>query len=301
MDARLNDLNWSLVQTFLAVAETGSLSAAARVLDASQPTVGRQIKQIETQLGLSLFQRQARGLALTEAGSGLLAPARAMQAAMREIAMSAAGQSDRMEGTVRITASVFTALHHLPPIIARIREAAPGITIELAPTDTSENLLFREADIAVRMYRTEQLDIVTQLLGELEIGIFAARSYLDRHGTPATMEQLREHTLVGYDKSERMIRGMRDFGWPATRDWFDVRCDMHPVYWELVRAGCGIGFAQSGVGDEDPSLVRLFPEVPIPGLPVWLAAHEQMRKTPRIRLVWDMLAEGLRPMLKPST
>ncbi|KNG93391.1 LysR family transcriptional regulator [Pseudaestuariivita atlantica] len=297
MDARVSDLNWSLVQTFLAVAETGSLSAAARALGASQPTVGRQIRQIEEQTGLTLFQRQSRGLSLTPAGETLMKPARAMQVAMRDIALAAGGQSDRLEGTVRITASIFTALHHLPQIIARIREEAPGIAVELVPTDTSENLLFREADIAVRMYRTEQLDIITQHMGELQIGIFATRSYLDRVGMPETMDDLREMDLVGYDKNERIIRGMRDMGWPATRDWFATRCDMHPVYWELVRAGCGVGFAQVDVGQRDPEMVHLFPDIPIAGLPVWLAAHEGMRRTPRIRLVWDMLAEGLKPVL----
>ena len=119
MDKPFNALEWSLVQAFLAVAETGSLSGAARVLGTSQPTLGRQIKTLEAQLGADLFLRQARGLALSETGTALIAPAQAMRTAAGQIALTAAGRTERLEGTVRITASVAMAVYHLPPIIAK--------------------------------------------------------------------------------------------------------------------------------------------------------------------------------------
>lgn len=293
MDKVISDVDWSLVQAFLAVAEAGSLSGAARKLGASQPTLGRQVRAIEEQLGLALFRRQARGLDLTEEGTVLLPPARAMREAMREIALYAAGHENALEGTVRITSSDMVAHHVLPPIIARIRQEAPEIAVELAPTDSSENLLYREADIAVRMYRPEQLDVVARHVGDIELGMFAARAYLERRGWPQSAADLVEHDLVGYDRSELIVRGMREAGFNVSREMFKARCDSQTVYWELVRAGCGIGFGQAMVGRHDPGVVEIDIGFPIPGLPVWLAAHQGMRHTPRIRAVWDMLAEGL--------
>lgn len=297
MHVRLDSLSWSLVQSFLAVASEGSLSGAARLLGTSQPTVGRQIRQIEEQLGVTLFHRQPRGLKLTDTGQQVLGPAQAMADAMRQISLTAAGRSYQLAGPVRITASVFTAHYILPGIIARIRRDEPDISVDIVASDSSDNLLFREADIAVRMYRTEQLDIVTRHLGDIDLGLFAATSYLDRVGRPETVQDLQQLDFVGYDRSELIIRGMREAGWDVDRDWFHTRCDHHGVYWELVRAGCGVGFAQCHVAQADPLVKQLFPEMPIPKLPLWLAAHEAMRRTPRIARVWDMLATGIAPFV----
>jgi len=293
MDKALNDFDWSLIRAFLAVAETGSLSGAARSLSLSQPTLGRQIKQLENQTGLRLFERQARGLELTDTGESLLEPARAMRAAFGQLRLRAAGRDHKMEGTVRITASEVMAHHVLPKIIAGMREAEPNIQIELVPSDASENLLFREADIAVRTYRSTQLDVITKQIGTVEMGIYAAKSYLAKHGTPERIDDLLNHTIVGYDRDDRIIVGMRDLGWPATREFFDVRCDDQNTYWELVRAGCGVGFTQQSFASVDPLIARVLPEVELPTLPIWLAAPEVMRSTPRIKRVWDMLEEGI--------
>ncbi len=297
MDAALDSLDWSLIQTFLAVAEEGSLSDAARKLGASQPTMGRQIKTIETKLQVTLFHRQPRGYALTDAGQDLLPHARAMAEAMHKLSLTAAGRSDLLSGPVRITASEFMAHHHLPAIIAKLRQDEPEITIDLVATDESENLLFREADIAVRMFRSEQLDIVTQHLGDLKLGAFAAKSYLDRIGRPKNLDDFQGLDLVGYDRSDTIIQGMRELGIPATRDWFAVRTDTQTTYWELVRAGAGVGFIQAALGESDPAVERVLPQIPLPILPMWLAAHETMRRTPRVRRVWKALEEGLLPLV----
>ena len=297
MDRLISSLDWSLVQGFLSVAEAGSLSAAARELKLSQPTLGRQIKTMEAQLGAELFHRQPRGFVLTETGAQLVAPARAMRDAVGQIALTAAGRQAQLKGTVRITASVATSVKHLPPIIARIRKLEPEIAIELVPSDVSSNLLYREADIAVRMYRPEQLDLVTQHIGDLALGIFAAKSYVAERGAPESLADLTAHDFVGYDTHMHIIEGMERAGVRVDRDLFKVRCDDHVAYWELVRAGCGIGFAQKNIGHDDPSVVELMPDVPIPPLPIWLTAHAAMRQTPRIRRVWDLLSEGLRPLV----
>lgn len=293
----LSSLDWSLVRTFLAVADCGSLSAAARKLGASQPTLGRQIRQLEIELGQVLFQRQPKGLNLTENGRAMIEPARRMQMAMSEIELTAAGQQSQVEGSVRITASDMVSLYILPPILARLRQREPGISIDIVSSDSTENLLFREADIAVRMYRPEQLELVARHLGDLELGMYASCDYLERAGRPHTVKDLLSHPLIGYDRNEEIIRGMQERGLPATRDWFTYRCDNHPVIWELIRAGCGIGFGQASMAKADPLIEEIALEMDIPKLPVWLATHNALRHTPRIALVWEALAEGLAPSL----
>lgn len=176
MDAAFSSADWSLIPSFLAVAETGSLSAAARKLNRSQPSLGRDIKQLEDQLGLSLFDRHARGLSLSETGADLLPMARQMREAMQALTTQAAGQAQNIGGTVRITASVYASHFILPPILAKIRTELPDIQLDLVPTDSSENLLFRESDIAVRMYRPTQMEIVTRHVATLKMAAYASKN-----------------------------------------------------------------------------------------------------------------------------
>ncbi len=297
MDRLLSNLDWSLIQSFLAVAETGSLSGAARQLHASQPTLGRHIKTLEDSLKVEVFHRHARGFELTDTGRALLAPAQRMSAALADLSLAAAGGETDLAGTVRIATSVFMAHHALPQIIAELRIKEPAIQIELLPSDQSENLLFREADIAVRMYRPEQLDMITKHLGDIELGMFAAQSYIARKGRPSGPDDLPHHDMVGYDANDDIIREMRAMGIPATRDWFAVRCDNQTAYWELVRAGCGLGFCQSKIARQTPGIEEVTIDFPLPKLPVWLTAHESLRHTPRISRIWSHLESALKPFV----
>ena len=289
----LEHLDWSLVQAFLAVAESGSLSAAGRRLRLTQPTVGRHIQSLEADLGVSLFKRQARGMTLTEEGALLLEHARAMRAAAEALSLHATGGSGELKGSVRITASVFSSHHYLPAIIAELREKHPEIDIELVASDESENLLFREADIAVRMYRPTQLDMVTRHVGDVQLALFGSKRYLARRGRPEKAEDLLDHEIVGYDRNDSMIREFRAAGFPVEREFFPVRCDNQTAVWEMVRAGCGLGFAPFMAGQSDPELVYLDLGVPMPTLEVWLTAHEAVRRNPRVDLVWRALSERL--------
>lgn len=285
--------DWSLLQSFLAVAETGSLSAAARALGASQPTLGRHIRALEGQLGVTLFHRTASGLEPSESALPLIEAARGMAEQAARLARLAAGQGEGLAGTVRLTASRVVSQHLLPPILARLRLAEPSIQIELVPSDTSENLLYNAADIALRMYRPEQLDIVARHVTDLPLGLYAAREYLDRRGRPMTVKDLRHHDFVGYDRDERIIRLMRAMGQDVERSDFPLRCDDQVVHWALVRAGCGIGGMQVRIAAGDPGVERVLPDLALPALPLWLAAPDALRRNPRIRRVWDFLAEAL--------
>lgn len=290
-------LDWTLVRSFLAVTDTGSLSAAARETGQSQPTLGRHIRMLEDQAGGPLFDRHARGLSLTALGRALRPGAEAMRDGARQVALAAAGRDERDTGPVRITASVFVSVHLLPPIIAGIRENHPGIEVELTASDRTDNLLFHEADIALRMYRPEQLDMITRHLGELGLGLYATPDYLARRGVPETFTDVLDHDFIGYDRDDRLIRGFRDAGLEVTRDSFAIRTDDQVAYWELVCAGAGLGIGQRAVGDRDPRVTRILPDAPLPSLPVWLTAHESLRRAPRVARVWDALARGLSPFL----
>lgn len=296
MEIRADTLDWSYIRSLLAVAETGSLSAAARKTGQSQPTLGRHIKAVETALGTDLFVRSASGLQLTEAGLSLLEPARDMAQAYARLTTQAAGRDARLAGTVRITASVVVSQYLLPPIISEIRHSEPDIEIELVPSDTTENLIFREADIAVRMFRPTQLDIVARKIADQPISLYAAHNILDRWGQPETLEELTGLPFVGFDRSDMILQQMRDMGLRINRHFFGVRCDQQAIYWELVRAGCGVGAMQTVIGDADEKVQRLGFQPDLPTLPIWLAAHEALHKTPRVKRVWTILAERLTPV-----
>jgi len=270
------------------------LSGAARLLGQSQPTVGRHIKQIETALGAELFHRGPGGLALTRTGLAVLDHARDMQNAAARLRLVAEGQAEDLRGTVRLTASVVFSHFILPPVIAHIRAELPEVAIELVPSDTTENLIFREADIAIRMYRPTQLDVIMRHVADHPLGLYGSRAYLDRVGRPQTAQQLMALDFVGFDKSDLIIRTMRDMGIDVSREFFAVRCDDQAAHWHMVVAGCGIGAAQTMIGDGEPAVERIMHDFNLPDLPVWLAAPDALRSNARIRAVWDLLADALR-------
>lgn len=293
MNIDAHTLDWAYIRSFLAVAETGSLTAAAQRTGQSQPTLSRHVKIAEDTLRTSLFTRARHGLTLTEAGRALLGPARAMARASAQFSAVATGQDTKLSGTVRITASVVVSHYLLPRILADLRRAEPDIEIELVPSDSSENLLYREADIALRMYRPTQLDIVTRKIADQSLALYAARDLVDRLGQPETLEDLRAFPFVGFDRSDMIIRAMREIGLNADRHFFGIRCDNQATFWELVRAGAGVGAMQAAIGDGDPAVIRLRFQPGLPSLPIWLATSDTLFKSPMIRRVWDHLAQHL--------
>ncbi|MEZ5798509.1 MAG: LysR family transcriptional regulator [Paracoccaceae bacterium] len=293
----MDTLDWSLISSLLAVADHGSLSAAARATGLSQPTLGRHVAEAETRLGLTLFTRIPRGLTPTEAMQALIPAADAMRQAAAALALAAAGRAQALAGPVRLTASRMVSQHLLPPVLARLRAEEPGIEIELVASDAVENLLYREADIALRMVRPVQPDLIARHLGDLEMALYAAPSLLARHGTPASREALLALPMVGFDRSDAILRIMASLGVQRRLADFPVRCDDQLVYWALVRAGLGVGGAARRIGDADPAVVRLEGLVDLPPLPLWLAAAPGLRRTPRVARVWDFLCEALAPLV----
>ena len=288
------DLDWNLIKSFVAVAETGSLSAAARRLFASQPTIGRHIAELEAALGVVLFRRGRKGYELTDAGAALLERGRDVSEQAAAFSRLAFGTVETIAGTVRVAASEIVAAYVLPPILARLGGEEPGIEVEIVASNQVENLLRRDADIAVRMVKPAQNELVARKIADLPLGGCAATAYLDRRGRPERAEDLLAHDLVGYDRSDDIIRGFAILGSVVDRHAFRIRTDNQIVAWEAVRAGNGIGFMQKSLVERDPAVEALLPGLALPDLPMWLAMHRDVRTSPRVRRVADFLFAELR-------
>ena len=285
--------DWALWRSFSAVVTDGSLSAAARRIGYSQPTLGRHIEALEQQLGVTLFDRTLQGLKPTETALRLYQAVQAAEAKLAEAVLMAEGSTGAIEGTVRITASTVVSHYILPALLRPIREEFPAIAIEIVPSDSIENLLLREADIAIRMVRPTQLELIAKKLGELPIVAAAHASYLGTHGTPASPDDLTRHTLVGMDHSDLILIAAKQLGFGLKRSDFALRTDSQTGSWELLKAGLGIGFAQLGLVNDTPGMRALLPMIRIPPLEVWLTTHRELFLSPRIRAIYDRLATGL--------
>lgn len=290
----MQDMDWNLIKSFVAVAETGSLSAAARKLAASQPTLGRHITELEQALGVTLFRRGRRGYQLTEAGIVLYERGQAVAERATAFSLLALGSVEAIEGTVRIAASEVVAAYVLPDMLARLGIEEPGIEVEVVASNQVENLLRRDADIAIRMVKPAQNELVARKVCDIALCACAAATYLDRRGRPLGPADLVNHALIGFDRSDEMIRGFTQHGIAVTRGSFRFRADNQVVLWEAVRAGNGIGLGQEPLADRDPLVEKVLPGLPLPNLPVWLAMHRDVRGSVRIRRVADFLYEELR-------
>jgi len=297
----MRPFDWNLIQSFLAVLETGSLSSASRKLGNSQPTLGRHVTTLEEQLGATLFTRTGRELIPTQTAFDLASQANAMRNAASKISLSAAGHSEKLEGTVRVTASEVMATYALPPIIARLLEEEDGLEIELVASNSTENLLRREADIAIRMHRPEQVDLTARKIGDIPIGLFASDSYLKKYGVPHEVVDLSQHLFLGYDTSDLMIQGIRAFGIEMSRHDFRFRTDNQITYLEAIASGMGIGATAELTLENRQGVTQILKDFQIPPMPMWIAAHQELKTSAIVRRVFDGLANGLKEVCAQQT
>lgn len=285
--------DWDLYQSLHAVLRAGSLSAAARVLGLTQPTVGRHAEQLERSLGLPLFTRSPQGLKPTDfalrLGGYLESMASAADAALREVS----GEVDQVAGVVRVTASQVIGAEILPQILTEFREAHPRVVIELVLSNANEDLLRRDADIAVRMARPAQAALTVKRVGMIGLGLYAHRRYLEVHGTPERLGDLAGHAVVGFDRETAAIRVLQAQGVDLNREMFAFRSDSDLAQLAAIRAGFGVGVCQYGIARRNPDLVAILPEALGFELETWIAMHEDLRNSRRMRLMFDHLVEAL--------
>jgi len=292
MAEKLPQLDWGWLRDFGVVAEEGSLSEAARRLGVSQSTLTRRMAALEDELGSEVLRRGPRGIQLTETGEAILEPIRRMSGEVRQVDLVATGRDATLSGSVRISTTEGLANHWLTPTLRDFQRAHPAIHFEMDVRNRNANLLRREADIAIRLGRPRQQELVARRMAELRVGLFASTAYLERYGRPATRAELAEHRTICFDET------LRDTG---VGSWIEKHLGGGNVVYranglmtqlEAVRCGWGIGFSSLFIARGLPELERVVEEVEH-AIDLWLVTHPGLRRSARIRAVYDFLAERL--------
>lgn len=292
------EASWELFETFLAVMRGGSLSAGSRSLALTQPTVRRRIEELETALGVVLFTRSPNGLVPTDAATSTVHYAESMASAALAFGRAVSAPKEAARGTVRVAASEIIGVEVLPPLLAPLLAAHPGLHIELVLSNRNEDLLRRDADVAVRMVEPTQAALVAKKVGVLDVGLFASKFYLAKHGRPDAFEDLREHALIGSDRGRGLADALAAAGLPLRARDFVFRSDSDLAQLGALRAGLGIGVCQVPLATRSPDLVRVLPRLSIP-LGTWVVTHEDLRDTARIRRVTEHLHATLTDYVRP--
>ena len=292
MNWRTVNFDWNRARAFLVTAEEGSLSAAAKALGGSQPTLGRQVAALEEELSTALFERGGRGLELTRNGLELLAYVRAMGEAASSLSLAATGQAKSIEGEIAISASEITAAYILPPILQRLRYQYPGIRINLVASNEASDLRRRAADIAIRNFRPTEPDLIARKVGEFSATLYARPEILADLPSPLT-EDLCKAPFIGFlSNNERYVGALAQRGLTLREEQFVARTDSHLMHWQMARAGIGIGMMPVELGDAEPDVERVF-EDKVFGGDVWLVSHRELRMNLRVRTVFDFLVAEL--------
>ena len=284
--------SWDHYRSLLAVLNEGSLSGAARQLGLSQPTIGRHIEALESELGAALFTRSASGLAPTETALALRPHAEAMSAAAEALARTASGEADAVRGTIRITASDVVSVEVLPPMLVGFHEAYPEVAIELSPSNRHEDLLRRDADIAVRMIRPTQGALLAKHVGSVQLKLYAHRRYIEAHGLPTTLDEA-ARSAIGFDRDMQIQRFLQERQISLAREAFAFRSDNDLAQLAALRAGYGVGGCQAPIARRDPDLIPVLEDQFRADMEFWVAMHEDLKSSRRMRLMFDWLVEGL--------
>ncbi|RPI33808.1 MAG: LysR family transcriptional regulator [Hyphomicrobiaceae bacterium] len=284
---------WELYRSFLAALRAGSLSSAARSLKLTQPTIGRHIDELEATLDTMLFTRSQHGLQPTDAAMELAPYAETMASSASALIRAASGNSQEIRGAVRLSASEVVGVEVLPPMLASLHEQHPLLALELVVSNQVRDLLRRDVDLAVRNVRPTQTGLVAKKIGDVTLGLHAHRRYLKSHGTPRTIDDLKDHALIGYDQETPAVRSLQAKGMRFSRDMFALRTDNDLAHLAAIRAGYGIGICQVPIGLREPYLIRLLPRHFVFNLEIWLVMHENLRTSPRMRAVFDHLGSAL--------
>lgn len=289
----MNNLDWNQLKAFLETAETGSLSAAARKLGLTQPTLSRQVAAIEQHMGVTLFERVGKAMVLTPTGLDLLEHARAMGTAAEALGLAATGRSEAVGGVVSVSATDAVAAYLLPPIVQRLRDQEPGIAVEVVSSNALSDLLRREADIAIRHVKPEQPELIARLVREAQANFYASEDWVATYGHPRSAEEAAHLPFVGSDRNGRYLEYLRQYGLNLSEDNFSCYSDHTVAHWELVRQGMGIGAMMKEIARKTPGMVRVLDDLPPVRFPIWLVSHRELRTSQRIRVVFEALAEGL--------
>lgn len=290
--------DWNQVRAFLAAAEQGSLSGAARVLGQTQPTLSRQISNLEKQLGVLLLERGTRGLTVTEPGQDLLVHVRAMGQAALALSLAATGQSASIEGHVSITATNAFATYHLSRILKRIRIEAPRINVTVETSNKVRDITRREADISIRHAEPTEPDLIGKHVADMDARLYASRDFLNRHGRPASVDDCSDLDFVGFESATTLLPILNSLGFSVTENQFKISTASGTALLEYVRQGLGMSILTRDAEDLFPELERVLPDLPAIPVPIWVVTHRELRTSRRIRVVFDLLTEEIRDSMQ---
>jgi DNA-binding transcriptional LysR family regulator len=290
MAQETSPLDWSWLRDFGVVADEGSLSEAARRLGVSQSTLTRRMAALEEKLGAEVLRRGPRGIELTETGEAMLEPIRRMVGEVRQVDLVATGRDAALSGTVRVSTTEGLANHWCTPVLRDFQRAHPAIRFEMDVRNRNANLLRREADIAIRLGRPHQQELVARRAADLGIGLYASTEYLERFGRPDSQAAIADHRTICFDET------LRDTG---VGHWIESVLGSGDVVFratglmtqlEAVRCGWGIGFSSIFIAQSIPEIERVVADVDF-RVGVWLVTHPGLRRSARIRAVYDFLSE----------
>jgi DNA-binding transcriptional LysR family regulator len=293
MDWNSISFDWNRARAFLVTAEEGSLSAAARALGMTQPTLGRQVSALESQLGVVLFERVGGRLSLTSSGLDLLGHVKTMADAANQVSLAATKRSDSMDGNVCIAASEIYATYLLPPIIYKLRMAEPGISIKVVSSNEASDLLRREADIAIRSFRPTEAELISKKIKDVDAPFYAAKNYTEQYGSLPTLVDLENVQFLSIGDKSVFLKQMNERGFAISEDNLSIESESHIVHWEMVKQGLGIGIVPDNIGDREPLVERVLTSIKPISFPIWLTSHRELKASKRIRFVFDFLAEEL--------
>ena len=294
-----NHPDWNLMRMFVTVAETGSLAAAAKSLDVSHATAARHVQQLEEAVGVSLFDRRARGLRLNAAGASLADAARRMLDAANEFADRSALISGSTTGPVRVSTSDYLA-DVLPELLDPLlgNDLNDSYQLELVVTNQIVNLLEGEADIALRHGEPRQQDLMCRRLHGLPFGVYASDAYIDRHGLP-TLKAIHEHWFIEGITEHWIARGAERLGIKLRDQQFVFRSDSFVGQLHAARAGWGIVGLPRHIAIQHPFLRRVLTHADIAQLDLWLVGRPEVRTTGYLRQAFRVIGDAVNAFFAP--
>ncbi len=298
MDTHQTD--WNYWRAFLATAQTGSLSAGARQLGLSQPTLSRQVSALESALNVVLFDRIGKSLVLTETGRQLLPHVKTMEQAALDLDLAVTVGRSALKGRITLSLSDALAAYVLPEMLAQLRSQAPDLTISILAENKLSDLRRREADIAIRHVRPEEPELIARWVGDVRASFFASRDWIHRHGNPDTADQIRAEDLLAFD-DPRFAAHLQTLGFDVRQSDFRLVTTSSATIWEMIRKGLGIGNLFRCVATRDPEVVQVLRSVPDIVVPVWLVTHRELRTSLAHRLVFDHLATAFASIIDPRS
>lgn len=293
-------LDWNILKSFNYVIKDGSLSGAARALEITQPTVGRHIEALETQLNISLFVRSRDGLSPTEEALNLLPEIETMAGAFGSLLRRLSGITEQEHGTVRISLSEIMGTEVVPLMLKKFHQLHPNIKVELSISNKMDNLLKRDADLAIRMTDPDQEALIAKKIGISTVGLFAHRSYTKKYGIPKSIGELNSHKIIGPDTDLLFIKALKGLGLDISREEIFFRTDNQIAQLKLLRNGLGICAMQAVLAKKEPNLIPILNKAISFPMPLWLVMHENLKSDRKVRALFTYLSKELKSYIVGS-